>query len=403
MKYRKKLSLVLGTSMLVASLSLAGCGAKPEESKPAETEAATSAVTEAATEEATEAVTEAVENNSERSVTITDMGGTEVTINGEVKSIINLWPGGTTSFFVMGAGDLIKGVGHNGPAVMNDWTEFFYPGAREIPCLTSTEPTIEEVLNINPDLVIMHPRSARGTLQADLIAAGIPTVNLNFMNYDDMSKALTTLGEILGGEYQEKLNYWVSTLNEKKEKLEALTADVPEEEKPVVFYSAGMGDSLLGTLAGGSIVDQWVTTAGGRLATKDVTLTENDEITAEELFNINPDIIMVGGSFQQKLLKELKESDEWKDLKAVTDGKVFNSPYGCYNWDRFGMESLLELDYAFMCFYPELAAENGITEESMVKEVIDFYQYFNGKEMTEEEASNMLAGLLYDGRAENLE
>ena len=78
-----------------------------------------------------------------------------------------------------------------------------------------------------------------------------------------------------------------------------------------------------------------------------------------------------------------------------------NNPYGAWNWDRFGLESLLQLDYALLRIQPELAAEQGITEESMIQEIIDFYAYYNGTQMTVEEATNMFNGLLPDGTMEN--
>ena len=46
-------------------------------------------------------------DSPERTITVTDMSGDVVTITGEVKRIINLWPAGTSSFFVMGAVTLL--------------------------------------------------------------------------------------------------------------------------------------------------------------------------------------------------------------------------------------------------------------------------------------------------------
>ena len=60
----------------------------------------------------------------------------------------------------------------------------------------------------------------------------------------------------------------------------------------------------------------------------------------------------------------------------------------------------MQIDYALLCIQPEIAAENGITRESMVQEVQDFYQYYNGTELTDEEAGYMLDGMQPDGTAE---
>ena len=70
------------------------------------------------------------------------------------------------------------------------------------------------------------------------------------------------------------------------------------------------------------------------------------------------------------------------------------------SWDRFGMESQMQINYAFMCIQPELASENGINRESMIKEVIDFYRNYTDFELSQQQAEYMLDGLRPDGTAE---
>ena len=380
MKTKKLLMLLL---VLALALALAACGA--------------------ATEEAEEAAEEAAEETAEETpagpITITDMSGDEVTIEGEVKSIVNLWPAGTSSFFVMGAGDLISGLAINSPATMNSWTQLFYPGCVDIPELGGTTPAVEELANLSPDLVIVHPSSAKDGYPQQVREIGIPAININFKNYDTMTQAYTVLAEILGGEYKEKLTAWCDEIASKQARNQELVGGLADEDKPVVYYIAGQEDSLTVTMGQGSIIQDWVETCGGRFASAVMNL-EGQEVTAEQIFELNPDVIIVGGTSQHLLMKELQETDGWKDLNAVKNGRVYNNPYGCFNWDRFGLESCLQLDYALMCIQPEIAAENGIDRDFMVQDVIDFYAKYNGTELTEEQAGFMLDGLGPDGTAE---
>ncbi len=368
MKTKKFLMLIL---TLVMALSLTVWGAVKAEANEAET----------------------------GSVTITDMSGDEVTIEGGVKSIVNLWPAGTSSFFVMGAGDLITGLAVNSPATMNNWTKLFYPGCVDIPELGGTTPAVEELANLAPDLVIVHPSSAKDGYAKQVREIGIPAININFKDYTTMTQAYTALAEILGGEYKEKLNAWCEEIASRQARNQELIGGLADEDKPVVYYIAGQQDSLTVTMGQGSIIQDWVETCGGRFASAEIGL-EGQEVTAEQIFDLNPDVIIVGGTSQHLLMKELQETDGWKDLKAVKDGRVYNNPYGCFNWDRFGLESCLQLDYALMCIQPEIAAEIGIDRDFMVQDVIDFYAKYNGTELTEEQAGYMLDGLGPDGTAE---
>ena len=165
----KKLTCLMFVLLLIAAIA-AGCG--PKAADPDQ---------------------QGEEEPEERTVTITDMSGDEVTITGEVKSIVNLWPAGTASFFVMGAGDLIVGLAVNSPATMNSWTELFYPGASDIPELGGITPSIEDIINLEPDLVIIHPSTAKDGFAEQIREVGIPAINIYFDNYATMIDAYTCL------------------------------------------------------------------------------------------------------------------------------------------------------------------------------------------------------------------
>lgn len=105
-------------------------------------------------------------------------------------------------------------------------------------------------------------------------------------------------------------------------------------------------------------------------------------------------MIIVGGAYQHVLVDQLKNTDGWKDLKAVKNNRVYTNPYACFNWDRFGLESNLQIEYALMAIQPEIAAENGIDREYMVNRIIEFYKQYNGKR------ADRGRGRLYAGRLE---
>ena len=342
----------------------------------------------------------AAEESAERTVTVTDMSGDEGTITGEVDSIVNLWPAGTSSFFVMGAGDLVSALAVNSNGVINSWAQYFYPEAADIPAMGGTTPSIEELLAMDPDLVIVHPMTVSDGYAQQIRDAGIPAININFSNYDDMITSYTMIGEILGGEYQERLNEWCDMVAEKQAEVEALTADIADEDRPVVYYIAGQSDDLLTTMGSNSICAEWTRLAGGVYATTLMDDPTTTSVTAEEIFAIDPDVIIIGGTYQHIIYDELQNTEGWQDLSAVKNGRVYTNPYGAFAWDRFGLESYFQMDYALMCIQPEIAEQNGITRESMIAEVIDFYSMMNGTEMTEELAGYMLDGLQPDGTVE---
>lgn len=330
----------------------------------------------------------------ERSVTVTDMSGDTVTVTGEVKSIINLWPAGTSSFFVMGAGSLVDGLAVNNAGTVNSWSELFYPGASSIPALGGTTPTIETLVSLNPDLVIVHPMTAKTGFADEIRAMGISAININFSDYESMMTAYTFLGEILGGIYEERLESWCEMIIEKEAEISALTAEVTD--RPVVYYIGGQSDSLTTTMGQNSICADWTEIAGGTYLSSLTSSPTSTELTAEEIFSINPDVIIVGGTWQRRLIEELESTEGWKELKAVKNGRVYGNPYGAFAWDRFGLESYFQMEYALMCIQPEIAEANGINREHMIIEILDFYSLM-GIELTRAQAENMFDVLNPDG------
>ena len=334
----------------------------------------------------------------ERTVTVTDMSGDEVTIKGEVTRIINLWPAGTSSFFAMGAGDLLAGMANTGS--INEWVKFLYPDSVNIPTVGGTTPTVEDLIKLNPDLVIIHPSTAASGFAQQIRAVGIPAININFSNYETMRQAYTILGEVLGGEYQQKLTDWCDETDNKITNVRNLTANLTAEQRPVVYYIAGQSNSMTSTMAADSIFSDWVESAGGRYGTRLMSIATGD-ITAESIFALNPDVFIVGGVWQHVIKNSIETTAGWQDLKAVKNERLYTNPYACFNWDRFGLESQLQINYALLCIQPEIAAANGINRESMIGEIIAFYQKYTNVELTQQQAEYMLDGLSPDGKAEN--
>lgn len=330
--------------------------------------------------------------------TVVDKSNKSVTITGEVTKIINLWPAGTGSFYALGAADLLIGTA---TASANEWTSFFYEDASSIPVLGGIDPSVENIANLNPDLVIVHPSNA-STLQPQLEAVGIPAININFSDYDSMKSSYTILATVLGGVFKNKLESWCAQVDEDLAYVRNLTANLADDKKPIVYYIAGQSytndTQLLTTTFSGSgltnIMKDWCESAGGKWASSLMNL-ESTSATAEAVFAINPDVIICGGTYQHVSIDRLKKLDGWKNLNAVTNEKIYNDPYVCFNWERFGLEALLQIKYALTVIHPELCVgENAI---DMVAEVKGFYEKYAGVILTDTQAQYILDGKTPNG------
>ena len=372
---KKALALLLSACMV---LSLAACGNSQNETTAAETTAAAE-TTEAA--ESGDAETTAAETEEGTdSITITDMSGTEVTISLPVEKVVNGWPSSNSVMLLIGAGPLLTGTMQ--ATINNEWSQLIYPDIVNVPVIDSN---VEEILAAEPDLYI----TSDSELAQQVRDAGVPAVNLMFSDYDTMKESFTTLGQILGGEYQEKLTKWCEYQEEWETTIRERLADVPEEEKPVLYYcSAQQSDALTATFATDSICGDWTDICGAVYLGSLASDPNASELTEEEILSLNPDVIIVGGIQQASAYSQLEGNEVWSDVTAVKDGRYYLAPMGMFSWCRFGMESAMMLPWLAQTLYPDL-----FTDIDMEQIVFDFYKDFAGVELTDTQIANMLVGL----------
>ncbi|ABN07882.1 periplasmic binding protein [Methanocorpusculum labreanum Z] len=309
--------------------------------------------------------------------TITDMNGAEVVIPAEINTVVNLWPASNSVMLCMGAGDKLIGTTSFTKSLY--WSQKVYPAIVDVPVGTDN---VEELLALSPDLIITPQKATAEKLRA----AGLPAICLMFSDYDTMKQAFGILGEALGGDYVEKAAKWSDLVDENKARVQAAIGDIPEDEKPVVYYIQGQSNQgLYATFSANSIMEDWTETAGGIFASTRLNLTGNTA-SAEEVLALNPDVIIIGGPAQHELYDELMASEEWKEINAVKNGRVYTNPNGLFPWERFGMESALQILFAASVIHPDLF------QVDMVSEVQDFYKEFVGIDLTKEEAQNMING-----------
>lgn len=317
-------------------------------------------------------------NPSVSTRTITDMSGTTVTIPTEISRVVNLWPASNSAMLCMGAGPLL--VGTMDITKTNYWSQLVYPDIVNVKTATDNA---EELMNINPDLIITSSKETAEKLQS----LGLPAVYLYFSDYDSMKKAFTLLGDILGEEYAIKAKKWSELVDKQIESVSNTLGEIPDDERPVVYYIQGQTNKgLYTTFVADSIMNDWTTIAGGEYAAKKLDCDEDGVVTPEAILNLNPDVIIIGGFAQHELFNELMSTPEWQDINAVKNNRVYTNPNGLFPWERFGMESALQIPFAASIIHPDLY------EVDLVDEVKDFYKEFVGIELSDSQAMNMIHG-----------
>jgi iron complex transport system substrate-binding protein len=272
-------------------------------------------------------------NKTSGSITIIDSVGRNVTVDLPVKRIIPTDYRTTEALLAIGAGEMIVGVD---TAFHQRMAEF---GLKDIPeaSVHSGEINYEEILKLEPDLIILPTSGASYADEVSKKLQGLPVVVMSSTDKDDMTTELGILGQILGKEDQAGLllNWTKKYTNIVEER----TKNLKPEEMPTFYYEymseSSKWQAIPPTNSAGKVVEG----CGGRNIAKGLKLNGSvAQVEAEWVLAQNPDFIFMDlmkgfDSGPEKTVDDMKillqkyidvrEKDGFKDLNATKDGHVY--------------------------------------------------------------------------------
>lgn len=242
----------------------------------------------------------------------------------------------------------------------------------------------EELIKTKPDIVFM-PLNAKN---ADRVSQlGVPTVQLNFTDFDGLKKTFKLTGEILGSDAEKRADEYISYLDGKLNMITDVTSKIPESEKPKVLHVTSL--SPLTVDGSDTIIDAWIKVAGGINAASDVK-GNNKQISMEQMLKWNPDVIILSSNTLMKQsgkqIKDILLQDQsWKQVNAVKSEKVYFNPDGAFYWDRYSAEEALQIQWAAKTLHPDKFSQMDI-----LKETRSFYKSFLNYDLSEKEANKII-------------
>ncbi|AJA48442.1 hypothetical protein CPAST_c23720 [Clostridium pasteurianum DSM 525 = ATCC 6013] len=315
---------------------------------------------------------------------ITDVTGKKVEIPTNIKRIADSWQAHNEVITMLGAGDKI---------VATVLTEKSRPWLYKVNSQMHNAVTVfnsdgsantEELIKTKPDIVFM-PLNAKN---ADRVSQlGVPTVQLNFTDFDGLKKTFKLTGEILGSDAEKRADEYISYLDGKLNMITDVTSKIPESEKPKVLHVTSL--SPLTVDGSDTIIDAWIKVAGGINAASDVK-GNNKQISMEQMLKWNPDVIILSSNTLMKQsgkqIKDILLQDQsWKQVNAVKSEKVYFNPDGAFYWDRYSAEEALQIQWAAKTLHPDKFSQMDI-----LKETRSFYKSFLNYDLSEKEANKII-------------
>jgi len=230
---------------------------------------------------------------------VKDISGDIVKVPVNVEKIATLWYANNQIVLMLGGADKI--VATTDLIKNNKWFSHVYPRISSIPNgVNGKSLQAEELVKLNPDIVIAADKKNK----EELTKNGFTVLYPSFTNHADMKKSVSIMAEAIGGNAPKIAQKFNEYFDGNLKRVLSKTDKIAASDRPKVLHIAD-GKNLLKVDGTNTIIDEWIRVAGGQNA---VSKAGNMlEINAEEIININPDVIIIGRAKAPEILKKLKK------------------------------------------------------------------------------------------------
>ena len=307
---------------------------------------------------------------------VTDMGGTEVTVPAQVKKYADGWYAHNEVSIMLSGGEGVVAT-HCDPKDY-PWMYKVCPNMKNATVTFGKDFNYEDLVTLAPDVVF----DSTDNLRDKLSSVNLPLVNCMFKTFEEMEQSVTLTGQVFGGEAPAIAEKYVGELEQTLADVKAVTDDIAEEDRPSVLH----GNSVYTmTLDGaGTIIDDWISVAGGVNANpEDTTGNAQATFSLEQIIDWNPDVIITG---KPEEVDQILNDPDWASITAVQNGAVYVNPKGVFGWDRYGVEELLQIQWAAALLHPDLFADLDIAAK-----VKEFYKTYLRYDLTDEDVQLILS------------
>lgn len=241
---------------------------------------------------------------------VTDDFQHEVSIPAQPKRIVSLVPAVTETLYALGIGDSVVGVTKydDYPQEAQQKAEYVFDD--------SLKPNTEQILKLNPDLVILGMQDEKTVTAIQNLK--IPVVQFNPQTLSSTYDTLLKIGQITN--QQNEAQKLVNAMQQKEKNIEQKVAGIKDSDRPKVWIEV---DPNLFTAGEGTFLNELITKAGGQNIASDVK--DWAQYSAEQVIAKNPQVIFNTYSYYIPNVKEMiLARPTWQNIDAVKNKRVVN-------------------------------------------------------------------------------
>ena len=308
---------------------------------------------------------------------ITDVLGNTLTLEEPATSVVGTHnPTLNLAVIMGGGGKYIKGFGNKQMA--DELYSIVFPElANDVVQIGKGKSVnYETVLEIAPDIAILPERFASLVDEFNAVGINALVVLSSEESFESIMNSLTLMGSILGEDA--RAADIVSMMQGIIDNAETATANVADADKPSVLF---LGSSSILSVATDSLIQtEIIAAAGAKNAVSGINVYGDfAEVSAEEIINWNPEIILIP-EYAKYTIEDVLNEEAFSSLTAVQNGAVYQFPSALEPWDYPTASCVLGLSWATSLFHPDL-----YSADDMMSDVDSFYNLVYGQTFTAEQ------------------
>ena len=242
-------------------------------------------------------------------VTVTDMFGREVTIEGPVTRVIAMEPSDCEMLYAIGCGDALVGRG-----LYCD-----YPAAvLELPAVQSGSNTnLEEILALNPQVVVMSGMD-HSVEQVELLEQnGIRVIGTDANSIEEVYDNIRLLGAVMGKEAEAE-----AVVAQMQQTFADVAAKCEKSDKTIYFEVMPLEWGLW-SAGKGTFMHELAEICGMQNAFADIDGWQ--QVSQEQVIERSPDYIVLVTGMGETAVAEVMARAGWEGSTAIQNGAVYNA------------------------------------------------------------------------------
>ncbi len=248
---------------------------------------------------------------------------------------------------------------------------------------------IESLIALEPDVVFYNANDTTDLEKlenAGLCAVAVSPTKWHYdciTTYNEWMDLLNQIYPDHAGDREQLVNTYST---EKYEEIQNTVKDVEEKQKVLFLFQYDENTMITSS---SSFFGQWWCDAVGAInVAQDVPADNaNAKITMEQVYEWDPDVIVITNFTQtnpEDLYNNTIGSDDWSEVSAVKNKRVYKMPLGSYRTYTPGVDTPMTLEWLAQAVYPELFSSYDVKED-----VKDYYQSLYGITLTDTQVEAM--------------